>query len=104
MFNIYSFLIFFQSSVLYILYRNAECRRLASSSKDCTVRVWDIVTYQSIYVLSSHTASVTCVKWGGSGLIYSSSQDRTIRVWRAQDVSFFSYLSTTVIQFLIYLL
>jgi ribosome assembly protein 4 len=29
--------------------------------------------------------SVTCLKWGGSGLIYSSSQDRTIKVWRPDD-------------------
>ncbi|XP_053851244.1 notchless protein homolog 1 isoform X3 [Vidua macroura] len=36
-------------------------------------------------ILTSHTQSVTCVKWGGDGLIYSSSQDRTIKVWRSQD-------------------
>lgn len=28
---------------------------------------------------------VTCVKWSGEGLIYSASQDTTIKVWRAQD-------------------
>lgn len=37
--------------------------------------------------LSGHTQSVTCIKWGGEGLIYSASQDRTIKVWRAGDVS-----------------
>lgn len=67
------------------LHLNAECRRLASASKDCTVRIWDIISYQCLFVLSSHMASVTCVKWGGSGLVYSGSQDRTIRVWRAKD-------------------
>uniref|UniRef100_A0A672ULR2 Notchless protein homolog 1 n=1 Tax=Strigops habroptila TaxID=2489341 RepID=A0A672ULR2_STRHB len=36
-------------------------------------------------ILTSHTQSVTCVKWGGDGLLYSSSQDRTIKVWRSQD-------------------
>lgn len=36
--------------------------------------------------LSGHTQSVTCVKWGGKGLLYSSSQDRTIKVWRVDDV------------------
>ena len=29
--------------------------------------------------------NVTCLKWGGSGLIYSASQDRTIKVWRSKD-------------------
>ena len=35
--------------------------------------------------LTSHTMSVKCLKWGGSGLIYSASQDRTIKVWRTND-------------------
>ncbi|GBN26220.1 Notchless 1 [Araneus ventricosus] len=67
------------------LHRNGDCRHLASASKDCTVRVWDIVTYQTLFCLSSHTGSVTCLRWGGSGLIYSGSQDRTILVYRAND-------------------
>ena len=29
--------------------------------------------------------SVTCLRWGGSGLVYSASQDRTIKVWRPDD-------------------
>lgn len=35
--------------------------------------------------MTSHTMNVTCLKWGGSGLIYSASQDRTIKVWRGSD-------------------
>jgi len=31
--------------------------------------------------MTSHTKGVTCVKWGCEGLIYSASQDRTIKVW-----------------------
>ncbi|XP_071042313.1 notchless protein homolog 1 [Parasteatoda tepidariorum] len=67
------------------LHRNAACRRLASASKDCTVRIWDIITGQTLHTLCSHTAQVTCVRWGGSGLIYTSSQDRSIKVFRADD-------------------
>ena len=60
-------------------------RRLASSSKDCMVRIWDTAGQVCIRALSSHTASVTKVLWGGENLIYSASQDRTIKVWDADD-------------------
>ncbi|XP_073971799.1 notchless protein homolog 1 [Rhodnius prolixus] len=64
---------------------NAECRNFASSSKDCDIRIWDVVLGKCIKVLSGHTRSVTALQWGGSGLLYSASQDRTIKVWRTND-------------------
>ncbi|XP_077448924.1 notchless protein homolog 1 [Stigmatopora argus] len=67
------------------LHLNGECRFLASSSKDGSVRIWDVVLGRCDKILTSHTQSVTCVKWGGDGLLYTSSQDRTIKVWRAKD-------------------
>ncbi|XP_076183363.1 notchless protein homolog 1 isoform X1 [Ptiloglossa arizonensis] len=66
-------------------HKNPECQYLVSASKDCDLRVWDTKRAQTVRILSGHTKSVTCVKWGGSGLIYSASQDRTIKVWRAED-------------------
>ncbi|KZC15080.1 Notchless protein like protein 1 [Dufourea novaeangliae] len=66
-------------------HKNPECQYLVSASKDGDLRIWDTVHCQTVRVLSGHTKSVTCVKWGGSGLIYSASQDRTIKVWRAED-------------------
>ncbi|KPJ08536.1 Notchless protein-like 1 [Papilio machaon] len=65
--------------------KNPECRKLASSSKDGDVRIWDTVTSLTILSLTGHSKAVTSVKWGGNGLIYTSSQDRTIKVWRADD-------------------
>ncbi|KAG5879662.1 hypothetical protein JTB14_021465 [Gonioctena quinquepunctata] len=66
-------------------HKNPECRLLASSSKDGDVRIWDSVLCQTVLTISGHTKCVTVVKWGGSGLIYTASQDRTVKVWRATD-------------------
>jgi WD40 repeat protein len=59
--------------------------RLASSSKDSTVRVWDVVNRKIDIVLTGHKGSVTCVKWGGTGNIYTSSHDKTIKIWNSKD-------------------
>jgi ribosome assembly protein 4 len=57
------------------------CRRFCSSSKDHTVRVWDAITGTCEAVISGHSDAVEAVRWGGTGLIYSASRDRTIMVW-----------------------
>jgi len=66
--------------------------RLASSSKDGTVRVWDVVRGMTDFVLSGHTSTVSCVRWGGhggpggdAGTIYTSSHDKTIKLWSGAD-------------------
>ncbi|GKY94921.1 hypothetical protein MPSEU_000457000 [Mayamaea pseudoterrestris] len=60
-----------------------KCERLASASKDASVRVWNVRTQSALYTLSGHTDSVEAVVWGGEGLIYTGSRDRTIKVWSA---------------------
>lgn len=66
---------------------NMSCRRLASAGSDGDIRIWDAVLSQCIRVLTSHTAAVTSVRWGGLGLLYTSSKDRTIKMWRTEDGS-----------------
>jgi ribosome assembly protein 4 len=63
------------------LVKMTKDRRMASSSKDCQVRIWDTIGMNCLRAMSSHTASVTKVLWGGEDLLYSASQDRTIKVW-----------------------
>ena len=63
-----------------------DCR-LASSSKDTTIKVWDTIGHRPIFTLSGHTAAVTCLRWGGKNWLYSGSQDKSIRIWDAKDVT-----------------
>ncbi|XP_025092575.1 notchless protein homolog 1-like [Pomacea canaliculata] len=67
------------------LHLDSECRFLASASKDATIRKWDTLLGTCVLVLSSHLLGVSCLRWGGTDLLYSASQDRTIKVWRASD-------------------
>lgn len=68
--------------------------RLASSSKDCTVRIWDVVSKRIESVLSGHKGAVSCVRWGGVGRIYTSSQDKTVKVWNASKGTLIHTLSS----------
>jgi len=68
--------------------------RLASSSKDSTVRIWDTVLKRIENVLSGHKDSVTCVRWGGAGNIYTSSCDKTVKIWDASKGTLISTLSS----------
>lgn len=61
--------------------------RIATASKDGTVRIWHTGTRKLDFVLTGHSASVNVVRWGGEGVIYTGSSDRTVKVWSAVDVS-----------------
>jgi ribosome assembly protein 4 len=65
------------------IHSNAAAPRLASSSKDGTVKVWNVSTRLCEFTLGGHSASVNVVRWGGEGAIYTASSDRTVKVWDA---------------------
>ena len=60
-------------------------RRFVSGSKDGRLKIWDAVTRRCTVSLSGHQMAVTCLKWGGDGLIYSSSRDCQISIWDSED-------------------
>jgi WD40 repeat protein/serine/threonine protein kinase len=60
-------------------------RRLASGSRDGTVKVWDAQTGQEIRTLKDHTGTVYRVAYSPDGRrLASASADGTVKVWDAQ--------------------
>ncbi|XP_073815575.1 protein Notchless-like isoform X2 [Musca autumnalis] len=68
-------------------HKNPDCRKIVSGSSDGDCRIWDTVLGECCMEMWIHEAAVTAVRWGGAGLIYTSSKDRTLKVWRAADGS-----------------
>ncbi|KAK9452687.1 WD40-repeat-containing domain protein [Dipodascopsis uninucleata] len=66
---------------LHMIHGRSRGLRLASASKDTTVKIWDVSTRALLQTLSGHTASVTSARWGGLGALYTASQDKTVKIW-----------------------
>jgi ribosome assembly protein 4 len=60
-------------------------RRLATSSKDSMIRIWDSISSACEATLSGHALSVTTCRWSAAGTILSASQDRTIKIWNESN-------------------
>ena len=56
--------------------------RAVSASRDATLRVWDVVTGETLYTLTGHSDAVLKVALSPNGRHAASlSRDRTVRVW-----------------------
>ncbi|KAL8876413.1 MAG: hypothetical protein Q9198_005389 [Flavoplaca austrocitrina] len=77
----------------YHLRQSSTLQRLASSSKDSTVRIWDSKSQRTDLVLSGHKSSISCVRWGGTGTIYTASHDKTIKLWDSTKGTLISTLT-----------
>ncbi len=56
-------------------------RTIASGGMDQTVRLWDLVTKETVKTLEGHAREVTGLAALSSNLLASASTDRTIKVW-----------------------
>ena len=55
---------------------------LCSGSRDNTVRVWSLDTWQCVRTLAGHSDWVTALALG-QGVLCSGSVDKTVKVWLA---------------------
>ena len=65
--------------------RLAADGRLASSSWDRTIRIWDTASRQALLVLKGHTGDgIRWIQFSPDGrTLASASYDRTIKLWEA---------------------
>ncbi|KAF9893747.1 hypothetical protein FE257_009917 [Aspergillus nanangensis] len=54
---------------------------LVSGGCDREVRVWNMATGASIYLLRGHTSTVRCLKMSDKNTAISGSRDTTLRIW-----------------------
>jgi WD40 repeat protein len=58
-------------------------KRLASSSMDKTVQVWDAATGGNVIIYHGHSQTVTALAWSPDGKrLATSSVDTTVQVWQ----------------------
>jgi len=63
---------------------SSDGRRVASCSRDKTVRLWDANTGAALHTLEGHSDCVTAVMFSSDGRrLASSSDDDTVRLWNA---------------------
>jgi WD40 repeat protein len=60
--------------------------RLATSSRDATVKVWDTETMSELFTLAGHRADIWSVKFSPDGrYIATASGDNTAKLWEASS-------------------
>jgi hypothetical protein len=61
-------------------------QRIASTSKDTTVQIWDATDGSHVFIYRGHQDEVYAASWSPNGKrIASCSKDKTVQVWDAAD-------------------
>ena len=69
------------SDKVYAVAITPNSQTLVSSSKDKTIRVWDLQTGREMYILKPHTAAKTIIISPDGQTLISGHQDSTIKLW-----------------------
>lgn len=70
------------TSVVYGVTWSPDGKKLASGSRDETIRVWDAESLELLQVLHGHSEPVLGVAWSPRGrFLASGSDDNTVRLW-----------------------
>jgi WD40 repeat protein len=69
---------------------------LASSSDDSKIRLWDLTTNTSKFILTGHTSNVYALKLVSADIIASGSLDKTIKLWNVTKGTLIRTLSNHI--------
>jgi len=62
---------------------SSDSRFLVTSSKDSTIKLWDVSTGKMVHDLPGHADEVYAVDWSPDGtFVASGGKDRVLKIWR----------------------
>ena len=69
-------------SSIYSITFSPDCRMVASSDDQGTIKLWEVSTGKIRANLKGHASTVYCVRFNGNGtLLASGSRDKTVKLW-----------------------